>query len=107
MLKGDSENNPSKHHGYISGMSFLLVFSSAFIFISHVLNQMEAHYQEKMVTVKALKHLAAFDIRADIYAYMASSTKTYDLFNEEIYINNARICLETMGEIYIFGEENQ
>ena len=103
MLKPDQikTEQRSKHHGYISSICFLIVFSAAFLLIWNVLSRLEEHYYVKLVEFQSLKNLTTYDIRADIYAVLYASTSTVNAFDEEVIINDNRIYLDETGEIYI------
>lgn len=103
MWKADQHKTKkqSNRPGYISSICFLIVFSAAFLMIWNVISLLEDQYHEKLLEFQSLKNLSTYDIRADIFAFMASSTKTFNAFNEEVYINGNRVYLDETGEIYI------
>ncbi len=103
MLKVDKQNirNRSKKQGYISGICFLVIFFAAFLLIWNVVSLLEERYQDKLLEFQSLGNLSGYDIRADIYAYMETSTNTVNTFKEDVYINGNRIYLDETGELYI------
>ncbi|MFW6263544.1 MAG: hypothetical protein ACOC34_05880 [Thermotogota bacterium] len=101
-MKDDKQiiKKASKRQGYISAICFLIVFFSAFILIRNVMISLEDFYRVKFSEFQALKNLATYDIRADLYAALDAASKTVLAFDEEVFINGNRIYLDETGEIY-------